>query len=65
LESVVIVSDLLHIKRSVLMARDLGMEADPAPTPTTRYRSWRTQIRFLARETFFYLLYLGVRPFVA
>jgi uncharacterized SAM-binding protein YcdF (DUF218 family) len=57
-ERVLIVSDPLHMKRAVTMARDLGMPAYPAPTPTTRYRSWRTKGRFLIRETYFYTIYL-------
>jgi uncharacterized SAM-binding protein YcdF (DUF218 family) len=58
-----IVSDPLHMKRAVLMARDLGMDAYPSPTPTSRYRSLRTQLPFLVRETFFYLGYMLARPF--
>lgn len=61
---VLIVSDPLHLRRSVTMARDLGLDAHPAPTPTTRYHSWRTQAPFLAREVYFYSLYLLQRPFV-
>lgn len=57
-----IVSDPLHMKRAILIAHDLGMDAYPAPTPTTRYRSARSQLAFLARETFFYLGYLVARP---
>jgi uncharacterized SAM-binding protein YcdF (DUF218 family) len=53
-----IVSDPLHMKRAVLMARNLGMDAYPSPTPTTRYSSFRSQIDFLIRETFFYFVYL-------
>ncbi|WP_226584805.1 YdcF family protein [Microseira wollei] len=53
-----IVSDPLHMKRSVLMARDLGLNAYPSPTPTTRYRSLNGQLGFLARETYFYIVYL-------
>ncbi|MEH2206566.1 MAG: YdcF family protein [Nostoc sp.] len=53
-----IVSDPLHMKRAVLMARGLGMDAHSSPTPTTRYRSFRSQIEFLSRETYFYLVYL-------
>ena len=62
LERFLIVSDPLHMKRAVLMARDLGMDAYPSPTPTTMYRSRRSQLRFLARETYFYLIYLVSRP---
>ena len=55
---VLVVSDPLHMRRSVTMARDLGLDAHPAPTPTTRYRSWRTRAGFLGREVVFYSLYL-------
>ena len=63
LTTFIIVSDPLHMKRSMLMADDLGMTAYASPTPTTRYRSWRTQFGFLVRETFCYVTYLLVRPF--
>lgn len=62
-ERVLIVSDPLHLRRAVAMARDLGLDAHPAPTPTTRYRTWRTQAPFLAREVWFHTLYLIQRPF--
>jgi uncharacterized SAM-binding protein YcdF (DUF218 family) len=55
---VLIVSDPLHMRRAVTMARDLGLDAHPAPTPTSRYRSWRSRAGFLGREVFFYSLYL-------
>jgi uncharacterized SAM-binding protein YcdF (DUF218 family) len=53
-----IVSDPLHMKRAVLMARDMGMDAYPSPTPTTRYQSFNSKMEFLTRETYFYLVYL-------
>lgn len=53
-----IVSDPLHLKRAVLMARGLGMDAHSSPTPTTRYRSFHSKIEFLSRETYFYFVYL-------
>lgn len=53
-----IVSDPLHLKRAVLMAKNLGIDAYPAPTPTTRYRSLQSQMEFLMRETYFYFVYL-------
>jgi uncharacterized SAM-binding protein YcdF (DUF218 family) len=58
LNKFLIVSDPLHLKRAVLMARNLGMDAYPSPTPTTRYSSFRSQMDFLIRETFFYFVYL-------
>jgi uncharacterized SAM-binding protein YcdF (DUF218 family) len=55
---ILIVSDPLHMKRAVLMARDLGINAYPSPTLTTRYRTVESQFQFLLRETYFYLIYL-------
>lgn len=60
---VLIVSDPLHMRRAVTMARDLGLDAHPAPTPASRYRSWRSKAGFLSREVFFYSLYLLDRLF--
>lgn len=59
----VIVSDPLHMKRSILMAKDYEIEAFSSPTPTTRYQTWRTKLPFLMREIFFYTGYLICRPF--
>jgi uncharacterized SAM-binding protein YcdF (DUF218 family) len=53
-----IVSDPLHLKRAVMMAQVLGLDAYPSPTPTTRYRSFKSQLEFLVRETYFYFVYL-------
>ena len=53
-----IVSDPLHLKRAMRMASDLGIDAEAAPTPTTRYRSWRSKAGFLLRELYFYNHYL-------
>ena len=63
LNTAIIVSDPLHMKRAMLMARDYGITAYSSPTPTTMYRSAQTQIPFLAREVFFYIGYLIVRLF--
>lgn len=59
---VLIVSDPLHMRRAITMARDLGLDAHPAPTPGTRYRTWRSKAPFLAREVWFHTLYLLHRP---
>lgn len=53
----IIVSDPLHMKRSMLMAKDCGIEAYSSPTPTTRYRTLKSKLPFLAREEFFYIGY--------
>lgn len=53
LRRVLIVSDPLHMCRAMTMARDLGLDARPAPTPTTRYRTWRSKTVFILRECYF------------
>jgi len=64
LNKVLIVSDPLHMKRAMVMARDMGAEAYPSPTPTTRYQSVKSQAGLLARETYYYIGYLLHRAFV-
>lgn len=61
LQSAFIVSDPLHMQRAMLLARDIGIRAHAAPTPTSRYRSWKSKAPSLAYETFFYLSYLATR----
>ena len=53
-----IVSDPLHIARALLMASDLGIDAEGAPTPSSRYRSLGAKAPFLLREIVFYNVYL-------
>jgi uncharacterized SAM-binding protein YcdF (DUF218 family) len=48
-----LVSDPLHLPRALRMARDVGIDAQPSPTPTSRYRSWWARSSFLLRESFF------------
>ena len=64
LRKVLIVSDPLHMKRAVAMAGDLGLAAEPSPTPSTRYRGLRSQAGLLAYETYYYIGYLLGRPFL-
>lgn len=58
LRSAIIVSDPLHMRRAMMMADDLGMNAVSSPTPTSRYRSLTTQFGFLIRELYFFHHYL-------
>jgi uncharacterized SAM-binding protein YcdF (DUF218 family) len=53
LRSALLVSDPLHLPRALRMARDVGIDAQPSPTPTSRYRSWWARSSFLLRESFF------------
>ena len=64
LSTAILVSDPLHMKRSMMMAKDYEIEAFSSPTPTTRYQTARTRLPFLARETFFYVGYQIYRIFV-
>ncbi|HOT45143.1 MAG TPA: YdcF family protein [Spirochaetota bacterium] len=57
LKTFLIVSDPLHMKRAMRIARDLGMAAHPSPTPTTRYRGFISRMQFLGREMYFYDTY--------
>ncbi len=57
LKKVLIVSDPMHMKRAIAMAQDVGLDAYPSPTTTTRYIGFRTQVEELTRETFYYLGY--------
>ena len=59
----IIISDPLHMKRAMLMANDYGITAYSSPTPTSMYRSAKTQLPFLGREVFFSLGYSVVRLF--
>ena len=63
LKKVLIVSDPMHMKRAVAMANDIGLEAYPSPTPTTRYQGWRSQLESLIYETYYYFGYLGWKVF--
>ena len=63
MDTAIIVSDPLHMKRAMKMAKDYGITAYSSPTPTTMYRSVKTQLPFLAREVFFYIGYSVVRLF--
>ncbi|MMZ54959.1 hypothetical protein D1872_167940 [compost metagenome] len=60
MQTFLIVSDPLHMKRAVRMARDLGIQAEPSPTTTSRYTGIRSQLTFLSRETFYYIGYCFV-----
>lgn len=63
LYSFTIVSDPLHMKRAMLMAESLGMEAYASPTETTVYKTFKSKIPFLCREVFFYIGYVLTLPF--
>ena len=63
LQTVLLVSDPLHMRRAMLQAKDLGLRAYSSPTPTTLYTGFGQKLKFLARETFFYAGYRLLRHF--
>jgi uncharacterized SAM-binding protein YcdF (DUF218 family) len=58
-----IVSDPLHMKRAILMAKNKGMEAYSSPTQSSVYKTLNSKIPFLFRELFFYTGYIVSLPF--
>lgn len=58
LDQVLIVSDPLHMRRSMWLAGRIGLKALPSPTPTSRYQSFDRKAVFLVREVYSYATYL-------
>ena len=57
MKTALVVSDPLHMKRAMFLAKSVGLTAYTSPTTTSRYMSLKTQIPFLLREIFFYTGY--------
>lgn len=62
-DTALIISDPLHMKRAMLLAKDAGIKAFSSPTKSSAYKSIGKKIQFLARETFFYIGYKWYRIF--
>jgi uncharacterized SAM-binding protein YcdF (DUF218 family) len=58
-DSVLVVSDPLHMRRAMLIAERQGISAAPSPTQTSRYQSLGTTLPFLGREVWFMAQYLA------
>ena len=58
LNQALIVSDPLHMRRSMWLAESIGLEAFSSPTPTSRYQSFDRKAGFLIREVYSYGAYL-------
>ena len=58
LTSVILISDPLHMRRSVKIATDMGLNVISSPTQTSRYKNVIVQLKFLLREMYFYQRYL-------
>lgn len=58
LKTAILVSDPLHMRRAMWIAKDLDVSAVSSPTPTTRYRSFKTKFTFLRHELYYWHHYL-------
>lgn len=63
-ETAAIVSDPLHMKRAMLLAKDSGIVAISSPTKSSAYKTLKTKIPFVAREAFFYIGYKWYRIWI-
>ncbi|PFA66819.1 multidrug MFS transporter [Bacillus sp. AFS015802] len=63
LNTFTIVSDPLHMKRAILMAKNTGMNVYSSPTQSSVYKTWDTKVPFFLRELFFYIGYIFSLPF--
>lgn len=60
-DRMLIVGDPLHMRRATRIATDLGLDAHPSPTPSSRFRTLHTQIPMLLREVYHSLHYVMTR----
>jgi uncharacterized SAM-binding protein YcdF (DUF218 family) len=61
LKMLTIVSDPLHMKRAMLLAKTTGMDhVYSSPTPTSVYRTLNSKVPFFLRELFFYIGYISI-----
>lgn len=49
--SVLLVNDPPRMRRVMAIAGDMSLEADPDPTESSWFQSWRARGKFLWRET--------------
>lgn len=60
-----IVSDPLHMKRAMRIAKHINIEAYASPTPTSAYKTLDTEIPFFFKELFSYIGYVTSLPLKA
>lgn len=56
LKTALIVSDPLHMKRAIRLAKNYKINCKPSPTKTTMYKSTYTKTKLLLYETFYFSL---------
>ncbi|OXB10001.1 YdcF family protein [Flavobacterium reichenbachii] len=52
--SALIISDPIHMKRSILLSEGNGISCYPSPTKTSMYKSTTSKLKFLLYESFYY-----------
>lgn len=62
LHTYTIVSDPLHMKRAMKIAKHIGMDAYASPTPTSAYKTLDTEIPFFFKELCSYIGYVASLP---
>lgn len=63
LNTALLVSDPLHMKRAMLMAKDYGVTAYASPTATSVHRDFKQALPFIGRESVAYAYYRLIRLF--
>ncbi|WCM42704.1 YdcF family protein [Flavobacterium sp. CBA20B-1] len=63
LSKALLISDPLHMKRAILIAKDFNISAHTSPTKTSQYKSTNKKSTFLMRESIFYITYQIYRIF--
>lgn len=56
LETALLVSDPLHMKRSISLAQKIALHCFSSPTESSMYKSRKTKLKFLLYETFYFTL---------
>lgn len=62
-ETYILVSDPLHMKRSVLLAKELDLDVKSSPTQTSAYQTLETKLPFFLKEWMYYTGYIVLTPF--
>lgn len=65
LKSFILVSDPLHMRRSMAIAKRYKALCYSSPTPTTKFRSFKSKMNFLMREAYYYFLFILRSPTAA
>jgi uncharacterized SAM-binding protein YcdF (DUF218 family) len=57
-QKILLVSDPIHMRRAIYMAKNIGIDIKSCPTTTSRFQSFYLKFKFSLRETFYLLKYI-------